>query len=311
MDTLRLGEVWSTLSKRPYERHDSPRPQRRPEGRQPHRRASAPAAHRRRPDAERARGPALLEGVREPDRAGQDASDPGDDRLAGRPAGRGCGLPGERRVLRRAWARRGFARPGRRPDACPPRRRGAPRVRDHRPRRTLDRLGRARGAGALGRGLGAAARRRRPAGARAARTRARARRGARLLGHGPRRGAVPHRRVPIQASERLDRARALQRGDVARAALRAPERSPEARRSSAGAPAATAASATSRLRARTSRPRSSCRRASRTAAASRTRTSRLRSSPSGSATSSRRAPTRSARRRCTRRSRTRCTWAAC
>ena len=50
------------------------------------RRAPAPVACRRRPDAERAGWPALLQGVRQPDRAREDAPDAGHDRLARRPS---------------------------------------------------------------------------------------------------------------------------------------------------------------------------------------------------------------------------------
>ena len=120
-----------------------------------------------------------------------------------------------------------------------------------------DELGRARRPHALGRGLGADAGGRRPNGHRAAEQRARARRGFGLLRRRPRRDRLPARRLPLQAFEHLDRRRAPRRGARARGALGPARATGFAPTSTTGAPAATAASATSRPRARTSSTRSS------------------------------------------------------
>ena len=234
------------------------------------RRAPAPAARRSRPDADRARGRALLQGVRlARSSAGRRA----------RPRRPSTGSP-------RAWAStRASSRAASPPTSARASRRRSPaRTRSTSARRTtrrsrstrrsrassLDRLGRARAARAVGRGLGAAAPRRRPAGDRAAR--ARARRfveGAGVRRRRPRRRAVPPRRLPLQAPEHLHGDRPLQRGARAGGALASCRATSFARRSSAGARAATGASATSRPRARTSSVRSSSRRGSRTGAARR------------------------------------------
>ena len=75
------------------------------------RRAPAPAAGLRRADADRARGRAVLEGVRLADRARQDAADARDDRMARGAARRRRVVPRERRLDRRARARRGDPHP--------------------------------------------------------------------------------------------------------------------------------------------------------------------------------------------------------
>ena len=82
-----------------------PRVQRAPPGRAP-----AAAARGRRPDAERSRRRALLEGVRQPDRARQDPADARDDRVARGAARRRSRLPRERCLDRRARPARRRAR---------------------------------------------------------------------------------------------------------------------------------------------------------------------------------------------------------
>ena len=100
--------------------------------------------------------------------------------------------------------------------------------------------------------------------------------------------------------EHLDGRRPLRRGARARRAVRPSVRRAARRTSSAGAPAATAASATTRLRARTSSARSSSPRRCTTRARSARRTSRRRCSPSATVTGCSPARTPSRRRRSTR-----------
>ncbi len=135
-------------------------------------------------------------------------------------------------------------------------------------------------------------------------------RGARLLGRRPRRRALPPRRLPLPALERVHRRRPPRRG--ARRWPSAPD-SPatrSARTSSAGAHGATGASATGKLPARTSSARSSSPRASTTGTRSPTSSSRRRSSQSGTATGCSPAPTPSAPRASTSSSPTRPTSAS-
>ena len=154
-------------------------------------------------------------------------------------------------------------------------------VREPPDRAARYRRGRPRGSRARGRGVGARRAWRRPRGARSCSSR-RAELAERpeLLGRRPRRPAVPAGRLPLQAFEHRDRGRALQRGARRSPRARACRATCFAPRSSTGARAAIAGSATSRPRARTSSARSSSPRRSTTGARWRTSSSRPRSSPS-------------------------------
>ena len=171
------------------------------------------ASRRRGADPERPRRRPLLEGVRQPDRARQDAADAGDARVARRAARR------RRRRTSRPASAPTSAAASRRRSPAPRRCRGA-RLRRRRSRssRGCDAVGRAhrrarsRAALAARRDLGADPGRRQSTSAlRAARPRARARRGRRLLRRRPRGGALPARRLPLQAVEHLDGDRAARR----------------------------------------------------------------------------------------------------
>ena len=190
-------------------------------GRSPPRRALASVARVCGPDTVRARRRPVLEGVREPDRARQDAPDRRDDRLARKQAEHGCGLPRTRCLDRRARPRRGN------PDARRGARRGAPLrggcrgVRRGSTRGRCHRREGARGATALGRGLGEDAAGRASRVARVAHAREDRRRRRAVLRSRPRRGALSPRCLPLQAFQHLDRDRPFQRGLHDRGALRA------------------------------------------------------------------------------------------
>ena len=120
--------------------------------------------------------------------------------------------------------------------------------------------------------------------------------GPRLLRRRARGHPLPARRLPLQALEHRDRDRRCSTRRSSSPSAPGCRATCSARRSSTGARAATAASATSRPRARTSSARSSSPRASATARRWATSTSRPRSSPSARATGCSRARTPSARR---------------
>ena len=130
-------------------------------------------------------------------------------------------VPVERRLDRRARARRGDPRPrgGSGREARLPRSdRG---VHERSGRRRRDRRRRVAGARALRRGLVAGACGRRPAGDRPAHPGARSRRGAGVLRPRPGRDPVPARRLPLPALEHRDRCRAARGGAGARGAVSA------------------------------------------------------------------------------------------
>src|SRR5579875_3085212 len=160
------------------------------------RRAAAPPAGRARPDAAGARGRLLLEGIHQPDRAGQDEADRRDRAAARRAARRRRRLPRARRLergLRAGGSPRGQGGDPRQREALP---RGDRR--GSRCRRPAGSAG-ARAARPARRGLGADVRGRAAHGARAVRAGARAGLLARARPAGARRGPLPARLLPLHA----------------------------------------------------------------------------------------------------------------
>ena len=171
---------------------------------------AAPAAHVRGYDAERARRRPLLEGVRQPDRARQDAPDGRDDRVARRPARRRRRFSRERRLGRRA-------RPGRdrpRPRGGADRGRAATTrrstsTRTSQPAVVATGAARARGRARSGGQASRHACRGKPREALVTSTRrARAVRGPGLLGRRPGATSSSASASPLHALEHLDRGRA-------------------------------------------------------------------------------------------------------
>jgi hypothetical protein len=207
----------------------------------------------RRSDTDRARRRAVQQGVPQPDRARKDEADAGHRGLARGAPRRRRRPPPHRRVRERAPSlgsaarARGGAeravrvrsrRPGvrRGPHARP----GSAREGARAPRPHRRRLGPATGGRAEGR-RGAAHRGQDAFGGRA------------VLGHRARGRPLPARRLSLPALQHLHGDRALRR----RARARGCQTTFSVPRSSVGAPAATAVSATGRRRARTSSARSS------------------------------------------------------
>ena len=185
-----------------------------------HRRARALAARRRRPDADAARRRPLLEGVREPDRARQDAPDRRDARLARGAARRRRAVPRARvsTDARNAVEALLDARRGARREATATARRSS----SFRQARERDRPSSALPSSRCGRSqarAGRSRRRARPRGDRGPPARARARRAPGVLGRRPRRRALPARLLPVPHLEHPDGDRAPRRGARARGAL--------------------------------------------------------------------------------------------
>ena len=255
----------------------------------------------------RARGLARDEGVHLADRARQGAADRGDGRLARRaPRGRRA-LSRQRHDAPRLRLHRGDRQPRRGRRRGPALRRGR---RGARGSHDLSGSARAAAPRAARGELGTDADRQHPHGDGAARdgphARARQLRRARAG-----RGALPARRLPLQAFLDLDVARPPERGPVRRGAEPAAERPPPGghpRLALALLPAP--ARLGGRARGHRAQPRAG-RAVSTTSSPSRTRSSRLRSSPSGAATGCARARTPRRRRASTSRSTTRSTSAGC
>ena len=272
----------------------------RPEPTKRCRRAPALASRRRRSHPERPGRGAVLEGVREPDRARQDTADGRDARVAGGAVrGRPC-LPRQRRQRGGARARRGRARSRGGAARAARLRRGCPGVRGRARRGRRNRRARPGAALAARRDLGAD-----PGGAdgdrdAAARTRTRSRRTAHVHRRRPRGRPSALRRHALPPFFDLHGDRAPDRGARARhrfktTQLPACRATRSAATSSTGVPAATAASATGSRPARTSSVHSSSPIPQTTSAPPPRRTSRRRSSPSGRAAGCSRGRTRSGR----------------
>ena len=182
---------------------------------------------RRRADADGARGRPLLEGVRQPDRAGQDPPDRRDGGMAGaapqrrsQRSSRAASPPtsaAESRPCSPAPRRSRTATATRRPSTAYAEARAAVSATN-----SVELDVRTRS----GRGVGAPPGGRRPDGDRAAERRPRARRGIRLLRRRPRGDRLPARRRPLQAREHVDRGGPARGGAVARRGLRPPVRRP-------------------------------------------------------------------------------------
>ena len=177
------------------------------------RRTPAPAPRRRRSHADRPRRRPLLQGVHLPDRAGQDAPDDRDGRVARPPARGRPRLPRERRLRRRSRQGRGLLA---RADALASEHRFEEARRGIRQGDAVRRRRRAPPSCASALLNGEA--RRGPATATSgsalallAESRV-ARRGRRVLRRRPRRRPLPDGRLPHEALEHLDGGRPVQRG---------------------------------------------------------------------------------------------------